>query len=157
MTRLYGRAERGRRVHDSVPGGHWKMLTILGAMDHNGMMAAMTVEAATDREIFLAFLDEVLCPKLRAGHIVIMDNLSAHKVDGVRERIEACGASLLYLPPYSPDLNPIEKAWSKLKQTLCAVPARTVDALHQAVADQLPNISAQDASNWFNLRFGLHL
>jgi transposase len=157
MTRLYGRAERGRRVHDSVPGGHWKMLTILGAMDHNGMMAAMTVEAATDREIFLAFLDEVLCPKLRAGHIVIMDNLSAHKVDGVRERIEACGASLLYLPPYSPDLNPIEKAWSKLKQTLRAVPARTVDALHQAVADQLPNISAQDASNWFHLRFGLHL
>jgi transposase len=157
MTRLYGRAESGRRVHDSVPGGHWKMLTILGAMDHNGMMAAMTVEAATDREIFLAFLDEVLCPKLRAGHMVIMDNLSAHKVDGVRERIEACGASLLYLPPYSPDLNPIEKAWSKLKQTLRAVAARTVDALHQAVADQLPNISAQDASNWFNLRFGLHL
>jgi transposase len=157
MTRLYGRAERGRRVHDSIPGGHWKMLTILGAMDHNGMLAAMTVEAATDREIFLAFLDEVLCPKLRAGHVVVMDNLSAHKVDGVRERIEACGASLLYLPPYSPDLNPIEKAWSKLKQNLRAVAARTVDALHQAVADQLPNISAQDAGNWFHLRFGLHL
>ncbi len=83
MTRLYARAERGERVHDAVPGGHWKMLTILGAMDHNGMLAAMTVEAATDRDVFLAYLDEVLCPKLRSGHVVVMDNLSAHKVDGV--------------------------------------------------------------------------
>jgi len=156
MTRLYGRAERGRRVHDSIPGGHWKMLTILGAMDHTGMLATMTVEAATDREIFLAFLDEVLCPKLRAGHVVIMDNLSSHKVDGVRERIEACGAVVLYLPPYSPDLNPIEKAWAKLKQALRAVAARTVDTLQQAIAERLPDISAKDASHWFNLRFGLH-
>lgn len=109
MTRTYARAARGQRVHDTVPGGHWKMLTILGAMDHTGMLAAMTVEAATDREVFLAYLDEVLCPKLRPGHVVVMDNLSAHKVDGVRQRIEARGASVLYLPPYSPDLNPIEK------------------------------------------------
>ena len=118
MTRLYARAPGGRRVHDAVPGGHWKMLTILGAMDHTGMLAAMTVEAATDREVFLAYLEEVLCPKLRPGHVVVMDNLSAHKIDGVRERIEACGAQVLYLPPYSPDLNPIEKAWSKLKTAL---------------------------------------
>ena len=133
MTRLYGRAERGVRVEDAVPGGHWKMLTVLGAMDHTGIVAAMTVEAATDREVFLAYLDRVLCPKLRPGHVVVMDNLSSHKVAGVRERIEACGALLLYLPPYSPDLNPIEKAWSKLKQGLRAAGARSVDALHASI------------------------
>jgi transposase len=154
MTRLYARAEGGHRVHDAVPGGHWKMLTILGAMSVDGMIAAMTVEAATDREVFLAYLDQVLCPKLRAGHVVVMDNLSSHKVAGVRERIEACGASLLYLPPYSPDLNPIEKAWSKLKQGMRATQARTVEALHEAVANLLPTLSANDANAWFRLRFG---
>ena len=154
MTRLYARALGGRRVHAMVPGGHWKMLTILGAMDHTGMIAAMTIEAATDREVFLGYLDEVLCPKLRPGHVVVMDNLSAHKVDGVRERIEAHGASLLYLPPYSPDLNPIEKAWSKLKHSLRAAQARTVDQLHIAVAHLLPTLSANDAQAWFRLRYG---
>lgn len=154
MTRAYARAPRGERVHDAVPGGHWRMLTVLGAMSLDGMLAATTVEAATDREVFLAYLDHVLCPKLRAGHVVVMDNLSAHKVDGVRERIEACGASLLYLPPYSPDLNPIEKAWAKLKLALRAAQARTVEALHAAVADNLPSLSAKDANAWFRLRFG---
>lgn len=153
MTRLYARAVRGQRVHDSVPGGHWKMVTILGAMDHTGMLASMTIEAATDREIFLAYLDEVLCPKLRSGNVVVMDNLSAHKVDGVRQRIEARGASLLYLPPYSPDLNPIEKAWSKLKQGLRAVGARSEETLHHAVAQLLPSITPQDAHAWFRLPF----
>jgi transposase len=114
------------------------MLTILGAMDHNGMLAAMPVHAATDREVFLTYLDTVLCPKLRPGHVVVMHNLSAHKVDGVRQRIERAGASLLYLPPYSPDLNPIEKTWSKLKQGMRAAQARTVEALHTAVANLLP-------------------
>lgn len=154
MTRLYARAPRGERVHDAVPGGHWKMLTIVGAMDHCGVLAAMTVEAATDRDVFLAYLDEVLCPKLRHGHVVVMDNLSAHKVDGVRQRIEACGASLLYLPPYSPDLNPIEKAWSKLKQGLRDAQARTVEALHLSVAELLPTISTKDATAWFRVRHG---
>ncbi len=153
MTRSYARAPRGQRVHAAVPGGHWKMLTILGAMDHTGIVAAMTVEAATDREVFLAYLDQVLCPKLRAGHVVIMDNLSAHKVDGVRQRIEACGASLLYLPPYSPDLNPIEKAWSKLKTGLRAAEARTVEALEQAIQHMLPNITHHDAQAWFRTPF----
>ena len=151
MTRLYARAPRGVRVHDAVPGGHWKMLTIVGAMDHTGMLAAMTVEAATDREVFLAYLDQVLCPKLRPGHVVVMDNLSTHKVSGVRERIEACGASLLYLPPYSPDLNPIEKAWAKLKQGLRAIAARSVHTLDQAITQLLPSITAQDAKAWFGL------
>ncbi len=138
-------------MHDAVPGGHWKIVTILGAMDHRGMLATMTIEAATDREVFLAYLDEVLCPKLRPGHVVVMDNLSAHKVEGVRERIEACRASLLYLPPYSPDLNPIEKAWSKLKQGLRALGARTEAALHQGVAHLLPSITPQNAAAWFRL------
>lgn len=154
MTRTYARALRGRRVHDAVPGGHWKMLTVLGAMDHRGMLAAMTVEAATDREVLLAFLDDVLCPKLRAGHVVVMDNLSAHRVDGVRDRIEACGASLLYLPPYSPDLNPIEKAWSKLKQGMRSAQARTVETLHSTIATLLPTLTQKDATSWFRLRFG---
>ena len=158
MTRLYARTFGGGRVHDTVPGGHWKMLTILGAMDANGIFAAMTVEAATDREVFLAYLDQVLCPKLRPGHVVVMDNLSAHKVDGVRERIEAPGASLLYLPPYSPDLNPIEKLWAKLKQGLRARGARTVTALDQAITNLLPTITPQDASAWMRIpSHALHL
>jgi transposase len=117
------------------------------------MIATMTIEAATDREIFLAYLDEVLCPKLRPGDVVVMDNLSSHKVKGVRERIEAAGAQLLYLPPYSPDLNPIEKAWAKLKQLLRAAKARTKEALDQAIAELLPLLTAEDARAWFRLPF----
>ena len=154
MTRMYARCTGGGRIHAAVPGGHWKMLTILGAMDCHGVFAAMTVEAATDREVFLAYLDHVLCPKLRSGHVVVMDNLSTHKVQGVRERIEARGATLVYLPPYSPDLNPIEKLWAKLKQGLRNVAARTVDALDQAIAQLLPTLTEQDAKAWFRLRFG---
>ena len=143
-------------MQDTVPGGHWKMLTILGAMARNGMLAAMTVEAAIDREVFLAYLDQVLCPKLRTGHVVVMDNLSAHKVEGVRQRIEACGASLLYLPPYSPDLNPIEKAWFKLNTELRATEARTVLALDHAIENLLPSITQEDALEAvINLRRGL--
>jgi transposase len=108
MTKRYGRARRGRRIAEATPEGNWKILTILGAMSVRGMIATMTVEAATDGEIFLAYLDHVLCPELRAGDVV-MDNLSSHKVNGVREGIEQAGAKFLYLPPYSPDLNPIEK------------------------------------------------
>ncbi len=151
MTRLYARAVGGARVHESRPEGDWKILTILGAMSSRGIIAAMTVEAATDREIFLAFLDEVLCPALRPGDVVIMDNLSSHKVDGVRERIERCQAELLYLPPYSPDLNPIEKAWSKLKEILRQAKARTAEALDQAIAKALPEISSANALAWFRL------
>jgi transposase len=131
----------------------WKILTILGAISTRGMIATMTIEAATDREIFLAYLDEVLCPKLRPGDVVVMDNLSSHKVQGVRERIEAAEAQLLYLPPYSPDLNPIEQAWAKLKQLLRAAKARTKEALDQAIAELLPLLTADDAKAWFRLSF----
>ena len=117
------------------------------------MIATMTIEAATDREIFLAYLDKVLCPKLQPGDVVVMDNLSSHKVKGVRERIEAVGARLLYLPPYSPDLNPIEKAWAKLKQLLRAAKARSKEALDQAIAEFLPKLTPEDAIAWFRLPF----
>lgn len=153
MTRLYARAPRGVRVPDAVPGGHWKMLTVLGAMDHRGILAAMTIEAATDRDVFLAYLDRVLCPRLRPGHVVVMDNLSAHKVDGVRQRIERAGASLLYLPPYSPDLNPIEKAWSKLKTGLRAAAGNNLKALQRSIAQLLPTLTEQDAKAWFRIPF----
>jgi transposase len=149
MTRLYARCTGGARIHETTPDGRWKILTILGAISTRGMIATMTVEAATDREIFLAYLDEVLCPKLRPGDVMVMDNLSSHKVKGVRERIETVGAQLLYLPPYSPDLNPIEKAWAKLKQLLRAVKARTQAALDKAIARLLPLLTAEDAKAWF--------
>lgn len=151
MTRRYGRARRGVRVSESTPEGNWKILTILGAMSMHGMIATMTVEAATDAEIFLAYLDHMLCPALKPGDVVVMDNLSSHKVTGVRERIEAAGAELLYLPPYSPDLNPIEKAWAKLKQQLRSAKARTKEALDQAITELIPTIRPKDATAWFRL------
>lgn len=151
MTRLYGRALGGRRIHESTPGGHWKIMTILGAMSLRGMIATMTIEEATDADIFMAYLDQVLCPALQPGDVVVMDNLSSHKVKGVRERIEKARAEVLYLPPYSPDLNPIEKAWSKLKELLRSAKARTKEALDQAIAEALPLISADNAKAWFRL------
>jgi transposase len=153
MTKRYGRARRGQRVVEATPEGNWKILTILGAMSLRGMIATMTIEAATDAEIFLAYLDHILCPVLRAGDVVVMDNLSSHKVSGVRERIEQAGAELLYLPPYSPDLNPIEKAWAKLKQQLRAAKARSAQALDDAIAELLPTIRPQDAEAWYRLPF----
>jgi len=129
MTRLDGRCAGGRRIHEATPGGHWKILTILSAMSTRGMIATMTIEEPTDADIFLAYIEHVLCPELRLGDVVVMDNLSSHKAPGVRAWIELQGAELIYLPSYSPDLNPIEKAWAKLKQLLRSTKARTKDAL----------------------------
>jgi transposase len=158
MTRLYARCPGGPRIHETTPGSHWKILTILGAMSTRGMIATMTIEEATDTDIFLAYLDHVLCPQLRPGDVVVMDNLSSHKVKGVRERIEAAGAELLYLPPYSPDLNPIEKAWSKLKLLLRSAKARTKEVLDQAITDLLPQITSDNAQAWFRFSgYGVHL
>jgi transposase len=158
MTRLYARCPGGPRIHETTPGSHWKILTILGAMSTRGMIATMTIEEATDTDIFLAYLDHVLCPQLRPGDLVVMDNLSSHKVKGVRERIEAAGAELLYLPPYSPDLNPIEKAWSKLKLLLRSAKARTSEVLDQAITDLLPQITPDNAQAWFRFSgYGVHL
>jgi transposase len=154
MTRLYGRCLGGRRIHEATPGGQWKILTILSAMSTRGLIATMTIEEPTDGDIFLAYIEHVLCPKLQAGDVVVMDNLSSHKAQQVRTWIEKQGAELMYLPPYSPDLNPIEKAWAKLKQLLRSTKARTQQALDQAIAELLPRITAEDAQAWFRLRFG---
>jgi DDE superfamily endonuclease len=105
MTRHYGRAPRGERVQEGTPGGHWRTLTVLGALTLQGLRAPMTIESPTDGDVFLAYLEQVLCPQLQPGQVVIMDNLAAHKVAGVRSLIEARGAQLLYLPPYSPDFQ----------------------------------------------------
>ena len=149
MTRLYARCQGGGRIHEGAPQGHWKVLTTLGAMSLRGMVASMTVESATDSDVFEAFLEQVLCPQLKAGDVVVMDNLNVHKMDRVRELIGAAHACLLYLPPYSPDLNPIEKAWSKFKQFLRSAKARTADALDKAVSAALQTISADNALAWF--------
>ena len=149
MTRQWGRAPKGERIHEATPDGRWEVLTKLGAMSLRGIDAAMTIESATDGEVFKGYVKQVLCPKLRSGDVVILDNLSAHKVPGVCELIEACGAQLLYLPPYSPDLNPIEKAWSKFKKFLRDAKARTKEALDQAVTDALKTITPENAAAWF--------
>ena len=126
-------------------------MTILGAMSLNGMIATMTIEEPTDTDIFMAYIEHLLYPALKPGDVVVMDNLSAHKAPAVRERIKKAGAELLYLPPYSPDLNPIEKAWAKLKQVLRETKARTKEALDQAITDALPSITPADAKAWFRL------
>lgn len=144
MTRHYGRGARGARVSESTPAGHWRTLTVLGAIRLSGWVAAMTIEAATDGDVFLAYLDQVLCPQLRHGDIVVMDNLAAHKVRGVRGLIEKTGAELRYLPPYSPDFNPIEKCWSKFKQLLRKAKARSLDTLERSVAEALAAITPQN-------------
>jgi transposase len=149
MTRRYGRAPRGERVREAMPAGHWSTLTLLGAMSAEGLLATMTVESSTDGDVFLAYLEQVLCPRLQPGQIVVMDNLAAHKVPGVRELIEATGAQLWYLPPYSPDFNPIEQCWSKVKQKLRSLQARTVDSLEQAISEAIATITPDNASAWF--------
>ncbi len=150
MTRRYGRAPGGERIREATPAGHGSTLTLPGAMSRKGMLASMTVESPTDGDVFLAYLDQVLCPALRPGQVVVMDNLSAHKVEGVRQRIEAVRAQLLYLPPYSPDFNPIEKAWFKIKEQLHSAKSRTVVALEEIIPQALRTISAQNASAWFS-------
>jgi transposase len=133
MTRLYGRARRGQRLVAGVPHGHWKTSTFIGALRCDAVTATGVFDGPINGEMFLAFVEQVLVPTLRPGDVVIMDNLRSHKVAGVREAIEAAGASLLFIPPYSPDLNPIEQAIGKLKTLLRAKAIRTVDALWKAL------------------------
>jgi transposase len=149
MTRRYGWAPRPQRVSEAVPAGHWRTLTVLAALTVKGMLASMTIESPTDGDVFLAFLEQVLGPRLEPGHIVILDNLGAHKVEGVRELVESRGAQLVYLPPYSPDFNPIEQAWSKLKQLLRGAKARLLDQLEPAIARATAAITAQNAQAFF--------
>ena len=150
MARTHGRAAAGERVEGAVPHAHWTVTTIIGAIGlAGGVEAAMTVEGATDADVFRAYVDRVLAPALSPGDVVVMDNLGAHKVAGVRASIEAAGAALVYLPPYSPDLNPIEKAWSKVKKLLRDAAARTQQALEHAIAAALAAVTPGDARSYF--------
>ncbi len=149
LTRLYGRAAPGERVAEGVPQNYGENVTTLAAIGLGGLSAPMTVNGAVDGAVFLAYVREVLSPTLCEGDIVVMDNLGAHKVEGVREAIEARGARLEYLPPYSPDLNPIEKCWSKVKTYLRRAKARTREALEAALREALATVTQADALAWF--------
>jgi len=149
MTRLYGRTIGGNRIVDYVSGGHWKTTTIISSIRLNGNTEAMTVDGPLDSDIFKVYLSEVLCPSLKPGDIVIADNLSSHKVSGVETLVREKGAEIWYLPPYSPDLNPIEKMWSKIKAILRKLKARTSEELDQAISEAFNAVSIEDALGWF--------
>jgi transposase len=149
MTRRYGRAPRGTRVIGSVPQNYGQNLTMLGTLGDQGLQAVMTVEGATDAEVFRTYVKRVLGPTLRPGDIVVMDNLRAHKAVGVQQALARRGARLLYLPPYSPDLSPIEPCWSKVKTALRKAKARARDALDTAITRALTTVTAADAHSWF--------
>ena len=148
MTRRYGRAPRGKRLVASVPHGHWKTSTFVAGLRTTGLTAPLVVDSAMNGDIFRAYVEQVLAPTLVPGDIVILDNLASHKVAGVREAIEAHGASLVYLPPYSPDLNPIEQAFAKLKALLRKIAARTISALWDALGDIVARFTPQECANY---------
>jgi transposase len=150
MARLRGRAPRGERCRAGVPHGHWKTTTFTGALRLTGMTAPMVLDGAMNGEVFRAYIEQVLTPTLKPGDIVIMDNLPAHKAAGVRDAIEAVGARLLYLPPYSPDFNPIENAFSKLKALLRAKAERTIDALWSTVGILIDLFTPSECENFFS-------
>ena len=158
FTRLRGRSRRGVRLVGHVPHGHWKLLTILAAIGVGGVVTAAAVDASTDRDVFGTFVTHALAPALRPGQVVVMDNLAAHKVAGVREAVEAAGCRLVYLPPYSPDLSPIEPMWSKLKQSLRTAARRTIDELTEAIGTAFSTISTGDCVGYFrHCGYTLHL
>jgi transposase len=149
MTRSRGRAPRGERLVDYVPHGHWKTTTFLAALRVTGITAPLVVDGAINGEIFLAYVRQHLVPTLKTNDIVIMDNLSSHKLEGVRAAIEAAGARLVYLPPYSPDFNPIEQVFSKLKALLRKFGERTMDALWQRLGLLLDSFDPSECQNYF--------
>lgn len=149
MARLRGRAPRGERCRAGVPHGHWKTTTFTGALRLTGMTAPFVYDGAMNGTVFLAYVDQVLVPTLSKGDVVVMDNLPAHKAAGVRDAIEAAGARLLYLPPYSPDFNPIENAFSKLKALMRAKAERTIAGLWDAVGAVLECFTPDECENYF--------
>lgn len=150
MARLRGRARRGERLRSGIPRGHWKTTTLVAGLRLTGLMAPFVLDGPMNRSVFLAYVTQVLAPELKPGDVVILDNLPAHKGSRVREAIEAAGASVLYLPPYSPDFNPIEEAFSKVKQFLRRAQARTDDALRSATWAALATITHADIDGWFS-------
>lgn len=149
MARLRGRARRGLRCRSPIPHGHWKTTTFTGALRLSGMTAPMVLDGPMTGEWFVAYVEQILVPTLRPGDIVILDNLPAHKSAAARQAIEAAGARMLFLPPYSPDFNPIENAFSKLKAILRKAAARTVPDLWDAIRDALPRFSPIECRNYF--------
>jgi len=149
MTRTRGRAPAGQRVIDYAPGGHWNTTTFLAGLRKDALVAPLVVDGPINGEIFLAWIKQHLAPTLKKGDIVLMDNLSSHKVQGVLEALKAVGAEVLYLPPYSPDFNPIEMVFSKLKAFLRKFKERTLDALWNRIGSLMVAFSAQECSNYF--------
>ena len=149
MTRLYGRGPRGQRVRDSVPCGRWETTTMIAAVGRNGVQAPWVLDGPMDGVAFATWAEHVLAPTLEAGDIVVMDNLAVHKNAAARGAIEARGAAVWDLPPYSPDLNPIEKMWSKIKTLLRKAKARDPETLSKAIGDAMEKVTHSDIVNWF--------
>lgn len=149
MTRFYGRAPEGERLVEKVPHGHWKTTTFICGLRYNGVTAPFVLDGAMDGPHFLAYVEQILGPTLKRGDIVFMDNVSTHLVDGVEEAIEARGASVYYLPAYSPDFNPIEQLFSKFKAFLRKMKARTVEALWKTIASFLEEVSKEECKAFF--------
>jgi transposase len=149
MTRLYARAPRGQRLVGKVPHGHWKTLTLVAALRIDGVTAPYVIDGAMDGPSFLAYVEQILVPTLKKGDIVFMDNVRTHKVAGVCDAIEAAGARLRYLPAYSPDLNPIENAYAKIKSHLRKGAARTVDKLWKLVGRTVKAIAPSECAGYF--------
>ena len=149
MARLYGRAKRGERCRAAIPHGHWKTTTLVAGLSSDGIIAPMTLDGAMDGEMFSAYVTTLLAPCLMPGDIVIMDNLPAHKVSGARQAIEDAGARIVFLPPYSPDFNPIEKAIAQMKSFLKKTAARTKAELDTAIAKAIDIVTPLNAQNYF--------
>ncbi len=149
MARRYGRARRGKRLVAAVPQGHWKTTTFVAGLRHGAITAPCVIDQAMNGVIFKAYVEQVLAPTLSPGDIVIMDNLSSHKVDGIAQAINARKAKLFYLPPYSPDLNPIEQAFAKLKALLRKAAERSIDALWRTIGRLLDKFTPQECANYF--------
>ena len=149
MTRFRGRSPRGHRLVTEVPHGHWKMTTLVAGLRHNGITAPLVVDGPMNGDVFRAYVQQQLIATLRPGDVVIMDNLASHKVSGICEAIEAVGAKLVYLPPYSPDFNPIEQVFAKLKTLLRSAAARTVTELEIAIGKLLDRFTDRECRNYF--------
>jgi transposase len=150
MMRLYARSKKGTRAIDYAPHGHWSTTTLVAALSVRGAIAPMVLDGPMDSISFEAYIEQVLIPDIAPGSIVIMDNLSAHKSPAVAQKLSAAGATLWYLPPYSPDLNPIEQMWSKVKAHLRAAKARSQEALYDAIAEALANVTKEESRRFFS-------
>jgi transposase len=149
LARRYGRCPLGQRCLSAIPHGHWQSSTFIAALRQEGLTAPFLVEGAVDAEVFTVYLEQVLGPQLREGDTLILDNLSTHKIQNATRLLSARGVSLRYLPPYSPDLNPIEQAFAKLKSHLRQAAARTLEDLHSALATALHSFTAQHCQGFF--------